>query len=309
MVVFFQILKYIIWRFEMNLLSFGEIVWDIFCDNRYLGGAPFNFAAHSVALGAKVGLVSAVGDDELGKTTIKQIEGFGINTEYISVISGKETGKCLVTLNENAVPTYEIVDDAAYDHIQMPKLNENIDVIAFGSLAIRREKNKSVLKALLDRYSFSEVFVDINIRAPYYSAESIMFCLENATILKISEEELSTVTEIVFGETLCSENATKKISKNFNHMKTVIITRGEKGSFCYDCKTSELFVADAVQAKVVSTVGAGDSFGAAFLAMYMENKSYDKCLEFAAEISALVCSQAEAVPKDMSKLIKSVTPY
>ena len=30
----------------MNVLSFGEILWDIYPDKKFLGGAPLNFAAH-----------------------------------------------------------------------------------------------------------------------------------------------------------------------------------------------------------------------------------------------------------------------
>ena len=293
----------------MNLISFGEIVWDIAQNEEHLGGAPLNFAAHSAILGANVCLVSAVGCDRLGDKALEQIQKLGINTKYISELSNKETGKCYVSLDKNAVPSYEIVDDVAYDYIQMPKIDENIDIIVFGSLVLRNDNNKNVLKELLDTYSFSDVFVDINIRAPFYSYKSIRFCLDNATILKISEEELPVVMKNVFGEFASLKDSARKISDMFNQIKIIIITRGEKGSCCYDCNAGEFFWANAEQTNLVSTVGAGDSFGAAFLTKYMENKNYDICLEFASKISALVCSKIEAVPENMSEMIKTVVPY
>ena len=51
---------------DMQILSFGEILWDIFPDKKVIGGAPFNFSAHLAKLGAQVSFVTEVGDDELG---------------------------------------------------------------------------------------------------------------------------------------------------------------------------------------------------------------------------------------------------
>lgn len=283
----------------MKVLSFGEVLWDVFGNEEKLGGAPLNFAAHCAKLGSKAWLASAVGDDDFGKTAVLQVKGFGINTEHISVMQGKETGKCIVTLDENAVPSYNILDDVAYDYIQVPEVKDMPDVIAFGTLALRRENNRKVLSQILKTHTFSEVFADVNIRAPFYSRETIEFCLENATIVKISDEELPLVTESIFGEAFDLEDASKKISDKYAGIKIIIITKGANGSCCYDCKTGEFFFADAEKVKVLSTVGAGDSFGAAFLVKYMENKPYIECLEFASKISAFVCSKVEAVPENM----------
>ena len=49
-----------------SALCFGEILFDVFGDDRCIGGAPFNFAAHFAQLGGEAVMVSAVGDDELG---------------------------------------------------------------------------------------------------------------------------------------------------------------------------------------------------------------------------------------------------
>ena len=283
----------------MKVLSFGEVLWDVFGNEKKLGGAPLNFAAHCAKLGSKAWLTSAVGDDDFGKNAVEQVKKLGVNTEYVSVVSEKETGKCIVTLDENAVPSYNLLDDVAYDYIQVPEIKDNPDVISFGTLALRRENNRKVLSQILKTYTFSEVFADVNIRAPFYSKEAIEFCLENATIVKISDEELPVVTESIFGEAFDLEDASKKISDKYAGIKIIIITKGANGSCCYDCKTGEFFFADAEKVKVVSTVGAGDSFGAAFLSKYMENKTFKECLEFASKISAFVCSKVEAVPENM----------
>ncbi len=58
----------------MKILSFGEIIWDVYPDKAVLGGAPLNFAAHATVWGSETHLLSAVGGDSLGRRAIGEIE-------------------------------------------------------------------------------------------------------------------------------------------------------------------------------------------------------------------------------------------
>ena len=69
----------------MKLLSFGEILWDVYPDEKYIGGAPLNFAAHFVKQGGESYMLSAVGDDELGKNVLELLKNWDIKTDYVSV--------------------------------------------------------------------------------------------------------------------------------------------------------------------------------------------------------------------------------
>jgi fructokinase len=51
---------------KLNIIGIGEILWDIYEDEKYFGGAPANFAIHCQQLGDNGIVVSRVGDDELG---------------------------------------------------------------------------------------------------------------------------------------------------------------------------------------------------------------------------------------------------
>lgn len=283
----------------MKLLSFGEIIWDIFDEDACIGGAPLNFAAHAVKQGADAYLLSAVGNDELGADALKEIAHHSINGEYIYEVK-HPTGYCKVTLDQNGVPRYKIGEEVAYDFIPADDLAQmtDFDVVAFGTLALRGEHNRNVLSNLLKTNDFKERYCDINIRPPFYSKENTEFCLENATILKISDEELSVVEEMVFSD--ASDNyitAAKRISEKFSNLKLILITLGEKGAFVLDCRSGEQFNCPASEAKVVSTVGAGDSFGAAFIVAYMNGEDLPICLKKAADLSAYVVSHTEAVPE------------
>lgn len=278
----------------MKLLSFGEILWDIFDTRKAIGGAPLNFAAYASMLGARGYLVSAVGNDELGKEAISIVESYGISTEYTSVLGDKPTGSCIVTLNENGVPSYNLLYDVAYDYIK-PCSGVLADVFAFGSLALRMESNRQTLQKILAENDFSDVFTDVNIRAPHYSDQSIEICLENATIVKISDEELPVICQYVCGENKSISEILPILSEKYPQMKLIIITKGDKGSCCYKCKEKTLYECEAQKTEVVSTVGAGDSFGASFLVKYLESGDCQKSLEFASKISAAVCAHQGAI--------------
>ena len=104
----------------MRVLVFGEVLWDVFPDQKAIGGAPLNFAAHLLKLGCNARIVSAVGDDELGQETLATIRQLGLDTSYVSVIP-RPTGVARVTLDEHGAPSYELVRDVAYDFIPFPR--------------------------------------------------------------------------------------------------------------------------------------------------------------------------------------------
>lgn len=287
----------------MKLLSFGEIIWDVYPDEKYLGGAPLNFAAHFAKQGGDAYMLSALGDDELGKEALNKLSLWKVNAEYVFVLSGKETGKCLVSLNERGVPSYNIVRDSAYDYIDCAAVSDDFDALYFGTLALRNEHNRQGLVGLIKSHSFREIFADVNLRKPFISRESLMLCMENATVLKISDEELPAVSKMVFDTEYGYNNIVNEISKAFQNIKLIIITLGEKGSFAYDVLNKASFSCDTERVTVASTVGAGDSFSATFLYKYMSGFDINSCLKTASKVSAYVVSKTEAVPEyDPDKL-------
>lgn len=281
----------------MKALAFGEVLWDVYTTDAYLGGATMNFAAHFKKCGGESWIVTAVGNDSMGKKTVEEIRKLDINTKFISFVE-QQTGKCLVTLDDNQIPSYDLLDNVAYDYIKKPDIdNEAFDVLYFGTLALRNENNKTVLKQILSENCFNDIFVDMNIRAPYYNKDVVRFACENATILKISDEELPVVMDLLKKERLSVRECAKNMHKEFANLNMIIITMGSKGSLVYDFRNNECYECDAKKVNVVSTVGAGDSFSAAFLTKYIKTSSISDALEFATKISGYVVSQRDAIPE------------
>ena len=277
----------------MKILSFGEIIWDVYETEKFIGGAPLNLAAHCSKQGGDSFMLSAVGNDNLGKRALEEVKGFNVKTDFISVNQEKETGKCIVTLNENGVPSYNVLTDVAYDYIKTPDNIKNLefDVFCFGTLALRSKKNLETVKSILKNGNIKKIYCDINIRPPFFSDGTIIFALENANILKISDEELHFVSES------CGLKELKDIAEKHKNLEFILLTQGEKGATVYDCKNKIAYTENAPKVEVKSTVGAGDSFGATFICEYFKTNDIKKSLKKATEISAFVVSKKEAIPE------------
>ncbi len=281
----------------MKILSFGEIIWDVYPEEKHIGGAPFNFAAHAKRAGAEAFLMSAVGNDTLGQEAIEKAESYGVNCEYVSVLNNISTGVCKVELDENGIPSYMIADNSAYDFIDLSsKMRREFDALVFGTLALRKSHNRAVVDELLRGYCFRQVFVDINVRKPFDLSESILFALERATFLKVSDEELPTVMERIGEAYLGIDKSVKIIEKRFENIEKVLATRGAEPAVLYDLKTKDKYECQSKKTEVVSTVGAGDCYGAVFLVNYLSDKPIDDCMSKAAEAAAFVVSHTEAIP-------------
>ena len=281
----------------MKILSFGEILWDVYPDEKFIGGAPLNFAAHFVKMGGSAYMLSALGDDELGREALEKLGAWKINSEHVAILGGYPTGKCLVTLDSGGKPSYDLLMGVAYDHIGGDIKGEEFDALYFGTLALRGGENMRSLEKIIKNNSFGEVFVDVNIRPPFYSKESILFALGNATAVKISDEELPVVTREIFGAEPPFSDAAKMIAERFKNIKMIVVTRGERGAYAYDARAKKEYFSDAEKVDVVSTVGAGDSFSAAFMYAYLSGEATKTCLDRASKLAALVVSRADAIPE------------
>lgn len=279
----------------MKIAAFGEIIWDIYPDQRCIGGAPLNFAAHAAQQGAEALLISAVGDDALGVLARAQLRSFGVDDCMVSVVSGKPTGQCLVTVDERSIPHYDLLAGTAYDAITCDA-PPACDAFVFGTLIQRSEQNRRALQQLLESDHFGEVFCDLNIRPPYYERESVVRCLRHATILKVSREELPAVTQLLYGEELPVQTAVSRICAAYPNIRLCLVTLDSDGALVYDATADKTYRREAKAVEVVSTVGAGDSFGAAFLVTYLRTRDIESALQKAVEVSAFMVAHKEAVP-------------
>ncbi len=276
----------------MKVLCFGEILWDVFPEEKKIGGAPLNFAAHLVKNGVDSAVFSAVGKDALGAEATAIIKKLGIDTAYIAEVQ-EETGVCLVTLKDG-IPDYNIKLGTAMDAIPALELTEQFDALYFGSLAQRSMTSRAALQALLAAHEFKDVFVDINIRQHYYDREVLESSFAHATILKMSREELGVLKETGICAAESFEEICAQLSARYPRLRQIIITLDSDGAYVYE--NGKQYYSQKPNCTVVSTVGAGDSFSATFLASVLKGEGTECALTKASKVSQYVVTQLGAVP-------------
>ena len=158
--------------------------------------------------------------------------------------------------------------------------------------------SKAALEKLCRSCTFKEIICDINLRKNCYNKASAKFCLENATILKISDEEepMLRALGMYSASKEAYESIAKAITTAFPNIKILIMTLGEKGSFVYESESQRGFSFCGEKVDVVSTVGAGDSYTAAWCTSFLLGEGIMTATEKATKLSAYVVSCKEAIP-------------
>lgn len=290
----------------MKYLVFGETIWDIYPDKSVIGGAPFNFSANVALLGGDVYFITGLGHDDLGEKAACCMKEYGIKTDFLCY-NDKPTGQCLVALDEKGVPKYHVLTDTAYDNItadgmMLDKIRAlQPDVFYFNTLAQRNEVSRNAIRTILASFSFDHIFCDVNIRPDCWDTESLKFCLEHATIVKISDEEAHYIADCGLID-MDHASFGQAVAKAFPNLKLLVYTMGAKGSMVYDFEHgTEEFSGEPEEVRVVSTVGAGDCYSASFVYTYLSGGSIGEAIRTAAARSNVVVANTEAIPQAFLK--------
>ena len=280
-----------------RILSIGEVLWDLLPSGPLLGGAPANFAVHAQALGGDVKLVSRVGTDPLGHEIIERLQAREMSIDLIGIDDALPTGTVSVTLASDGQPEYIIHEQVAWDALAVTAAAvtaaAEAHAVCFGSLGQRAPASRAAVEALVAASPPQALRVfDINLRQSFYSREVIAASLALANVLKLNETELPVLAEM-FG--LSGDTRSQITTLASEHgLQAVAFTRGSQGS----C----LLVADewsehpGVPTTVADTIGAGDSFTAAFVLGLLKGWPVPAIHQRASEVAAFVCSQAGPTP-------------
>lgn len=276
------------------IVGIGEILWDMLPSGKALGGAPANFAYHASRLGEEGWAVSAVGDDALGREILDIVASKDLKS--IIALSDKPTGTVEVELDARGVPTYNIMEDVAWDNIpfitEMEELARRADAVCFGSLVQRMSSRQSVLRFVRAMRPDALKVFDINLRQHYYSPDILEESFKLADILKINDEEIRIVAD-VFGLSDDDAVACRSLIAAYG-LKLVILTKGADGSEVITA--DELITQSVGHVDVVDTVGAGDAFTAAFVVAFLRGETLAKAQKLASETASYVCSRKGAMP-------------
>jgi fructokinase len=278
-----------------KIFSFGEILFDDYGKYKVLGGAPFNYIFHLNKFGYTGNLISKVGNDEEGKEILNRLKQRSIPTNYIQVDNTYKTGLVSVKLDEDGVPSYIINENMAYDFIHEENLdNVKCSLFYFGTLAQRTIQSRDTLYNYLNE--FKRGFFDVNLRQKFYNQEIITRSLNNASIVKINNEELNIITKLIYNinSSDIHQNA-KKILNDFR-LDILSITMGSDGALLVNDSDSHFHVEKANN--IIDTVGAGDAYSAVLSIGYLEKWDLEKINVIASKFAAGICSIKGAIPEE-----------
>lgn len=280
------------------VIGIGELLWDLLPEGPQMGGAPANFACHAGALGMSAGVISGVGADEAGAGLLARLEALGVRTEGIAVHADLPTGAVGVAVDEAGQPSYTIHAGTAWDRLvagpRQLALAARADAVCFGTLAQRSEESRAALRRLVGATPPEALRVlDLNLREPFFTDETLVASLEMANVLKLNEGELGVVARVL-GLSGGVRKVFEGLIERFE-LRWIAYTRGAEGSVLFDgvewCEHA------GCEVRACDTVGAGDSFTAAVVTGLLRGWPLAEISGAANEVAAFVCSRAGAVPE------------
>ena len=286
---------------NITVAALGEVLWDMLPEGKRLGGAPANFAYHVSSYGIETAVISAVGMDELGSEALETMNARHLGS-HIARLSSHPTGTVKVTLDKKGIPSYKITENAAWDFIpwssRLEELAAETDAVCFGTLAQRSPTSRRTIRNFLEAMPHDNRHLrifDVNLRTPYWDNNIVAESLQNCNILKLNDEELP----IVASAAQITANAGNPVATARSIMekyalRAIILTCGATESYIFTPEEESRLATPHV--KVADTVGAGDSFTAAFTATILLGHTVAQAHEAAVERAAYVCTQHGATP-------------
>jgi fructokinase len=309
------------------ILGIGELLWDVLPNSMRLGGAPANFAVMAGRLGNRAAILSRIGRDDLGRQAIDRLKPMPVETSFLQVDPMHETGRVTVRFegdSKDRDPHYTIHEPAAWDFLELSdewiQNVERADAICFGSLAQRHPQSRKTIQTLVAEASASCIRIfDVNLRAPFYSAEVMQESLELASVVKMNEAEVPLVlsllnvdllnldppgmnTDFDAGAPDASSQAgtdlmrmvAEQLLSVFPGLQMVAITRGARGSLLVT--RDEWDEHPGFPIKVADGIGAGDAFTAAITHYMLRGADLATLNEAGNRWGGWLASQSGAMP-------------
>ena len=281
------------------VVGMGEALWDVLPEGKKIGGAPANFAYHVSQFGLPSQVVSAVGNDPLGREIVENFTSKGLNHLIEEV--PYPTGTVQVEIDPAGVPQYDIKENVAWDNIpytaRLEALAGQTRAVCFGSLAQRNIVSRDTINRFLDampQTADNLVVFDVNLRQGFYTKEILCNSMKRCNILKINDEELVTVSRMFGYPGIDLQDKCWILLGKYN-LRMLILTCGINGSYVFT--PGNVSFQPTPKVEVADTVGAGDSFTAAFIASLLKGKSVAEAHALAVRTSAFVCTRKGAMPE------------
>lgn len=274
----------------------------------YPGGGPMNTAVALARLGQPTGFFSGVSNDLFGRQINDFLRANAVDTGYLAR-SDRPTTLAFVTLQDGRAD-YTFYDELSAGRMlgaeDVPSDLSGVDALFFGGICLAVEPASAAYEVLcLTTAPEHLVMLDPNIRPAFIKDEEayrarLARMIAVADIVKLSDEDLHWIE----GEGELLDLARGLLARG---PKLVCLTEGEAGvTGVTGADTTRIA---SVEAEVIDTIGAGDTFNAGLLAglaeagalskaaiASMDEKALRSALELGAAAAAITVSRAGANP-------------
>ncbi|MGC9071961.1 MAG: carbohydrate kinase family protein [Acidilobus sp.] len=229
------------------------------------GGHPINIAIDLMklgTLGTPVSVITAVGKDMCGSFIVGELSGRGVNTQYIQVVDGSETGKDFIISLKGEDRRFHVELGAnrllSPEHVinSIKSLKPEVIHIAIGALSDVDEQLSEILGVAKEQGSIT--FVDIGVAARPSGGWDFLYDVLKNGLVDVFHANAYEILK-VFG--MNSDELVLTLVRS--NLRVALITEGDKGA---SLTTNEFTVRQPpFTVDVVDPTGAGDAFQAGFL--------------------------------------------
>jgi fructokinase len=181
-----------------------------------------------------------------------------MDTQGLQIDDQRPTGRVTVELVDGE-PSYDIVRPSAWDAIDARRVNTGCSMLYHGTLALRDQASLTALEAIRSNIQ-GPVFVDVNLRSPWWDRDSVLSQLAPADWVKLNSDELELL--IPSGQS-DSDSALEFIERHT--LDGVILTHGGEGAEILTAGGEHVRAKPEDGIDIVDTVGAGDAFASVIL--------------------------------------------
>ncbi len=281
---------------KFTIAGIGEILWDIYGTEKYIGGVPANTAIHAHNLGHKGIIISRIGSDPFGKELINTLNIRGITTRYIQQDSAFRTGTVQIKLQPDMKPEYLCSRISAFDHLEFHDSLKTLsaDAVIFGTLAQRNKTSRETILEFIASQKEAVIIYDAYFKGLRKNQKEIIEnSLRSADILKVNKKEFLKLKKLIAAEKTDNKEFLHHLFEHFR-LNLICVTLDKWG--CYIFTKNETVYSPGVNVAPADTVGAGDAFTASLIIEYLKNKPLDTIAERANYVGAYTAGHKGAAP-------------
>lgn len=284
---------------RFSIVGVGEVMWDFYERDKFLGGTPANVVWHAQQIGDTGILVSRVGDDALGDELVTVLRQRGLTTAFIQRDRRKSTGRVHIALDAEGVPHYRGYQDVAFDYLkykaELEELAPRADAVMYGTLAQRAAPTRRTLFKFLRAAARALKVFDLGYAHADLAelARILPESLEMADIVKMNVAEMKAMQSVLRREQDLAPVFMSFLIKQYD-LKLVAVTLGAQG--CKLFSAAETCALPALPIRALDTTGAGDAFTAGLMHQFLRGAPLREIAGFANLMGAFVCTQKGATP-------------